>query len=219
MAKRRNSGDAGGWGLGLVKPLLLPLLLAAGLVAIGISVKQAFFTDSPPTFVSTGPTVTQLEKLGQITVLKLTVSDVLQGEGYGYKGAWLVKGDVLYSIDMTQAKVVETSEGSKTATISLPLPQVVSPRVDHNRTVTYSVDKKSWIPFTGDQSKLRDRSMKEAQDLVERAAARSDNVDVARRNAEMLVALMYKLVGWTVDVVWVDETRPATTPPAENNLG
>jgi hypothetical protein len=143
------------------------------------------------------------------------VSDVLQGEGYGYKGAWLVKGDVLYSIDMTQAKVADTSEGSKTATIALPLPQVVSPRVDHSRTVTYSVEKKSWIPFTGDQGKLRDKAMKEAQDLVERAAARSDNVDVARRNAEMLVALMYKLVGWTVNVVWVDETHATTRPAAE----
>jgi hypothetical protein len=215
MAKRRNGSGAGGWSLWLVKPLLLPLLLVAGVVGIGISAQQAFFTPSKPTFVSTGPTVTQLEKLGQITVLKLTVSDVLQGEGYGYKGAWLVKGDVLYSIDMTQAKVADTSEGSKTATIALPLPQVVSPRVDHSRTVTYSVEKKSWIPFTGDQGKLRDKAMKEAQDLVERAAARSDNVDVARRNAEMLVALMYKLVGWTVNVVWVDETHATTRPAAE----
>lgn len=215
MAKRRDGGDAGGWGLWLVKASLLPLVLAAGLVGIGISIKQAFFTPSTPRFVSTGPTVTQLEKLGQITVLKLTVSDVLQGDGFGYKGAWLVKGDVLYSIDMTKSKVVDTSEGAKTATIALPLPQVVSPRVDHNRTVTYSVERKNWIPFTGDQGKLRDQSMKEAQALVERAAARSDNVDVARRNAEMLVALMYKLVGWTVNVVWVDETHPTTPPPSE----
>lgn len=45
----------------------------AGFVGIGISVMQAFFTPSQPAFVSTGPTVTQFEKLGQITVLKLTV--------------------------------------------------------------------------------------------------------------------------------------------------
>lgn len=29
--------------------------------------------------------------------------------------------------------------------------------------------------------------------------------DVARRNAEMLVANMYKLVDWTVHVVWLEE--------------
>jgi hypothetical protein len=213
MAKRRDGG--GGWSLRLVKASLLPLGLAAGLVGIGISVKQALFTPSTPTFVSIGPTVTQLEKLGQITVLKLTVSDVLQGDGFGYKGAWLVKGDVLYSIDMTKAKVVDTSEGSKTATIALPLPKVVSPRVDHSRTITYSVERKNWIPFTGDQGKLRDQSMKEAQLLIERAAARGDNVDVARRNAEMLVALMYKLVGWNVDVVWTDDTQTTASPPSE----
>lgn len=215
MAKRRVGSDADRWSWRIVKALLLPLTLAAGLVGIGLAVKQAFFTSSTPTFVSTGPTVTQLEKLGQITVLKLTVSDVLEGEGHGYKGAWLVKGDVLYSIDMTKAKVIDTSEGSKTATISLPLPQVVSPRVDHNRTVTYSVEKKTWLPFTGDQGKLRDQAMKEAQALVERAAARGDNVDVARRNAELLVELMYKLVGWTVNVVWDEATEPAAMPAAE----
>jgi hypothetical protein len=31
----------------------------------------------------------------------------------------------------------------------------------------------------------------------------------------MLVALMYKLVGWTVNVVWVDETHATTRPAAE----
>ena len=161
--------------------------------------------------MSIGPTVKDLEKLGDITVLKLTVSDVMEGNKYGYKGAWLVKGDVLYSVDMTKATVVSRSDGDREATIMLPLPKAVQPRVDHSRTRTYSVARTSWLPSSDRQSQLRDESMNEAQKLVERAASTDEYITLAKRNAEMLVTLMYNLVDWDVKVVWGD---PTLGPPA-----
>jgi len=198
--------------------LLLLLLLLACLIGAGVALQRTFFPPpAEPEYTSVGPTVTQLQKLGDVTVLKLTVSDVLEGKGYGYKGAWLIKGDVLYSVDMTKAKVITKSDGSKIATISLPRPRIVSPRVDHKRTITYSVEGTNWIPGTGNQSKLRDDAMRQAQVLIEKAAEQPDNFDVARRNAELLVALMYKLVDWTVDVVWLDEEQPVAPQSTEGS--
>ncbi|MEN1681083.1 MAG: DUF4230 domain-containing protein [Planctomycetota bacterium] len=161
----------------------------------------------PPRYTSTGPTVEQLEALGHMTVLKLSVADVLKGEGHGYKGAWLVRGDALYAVDMRRAEIDQREDTGRRATIVLPRPTLLQPRVDHNKTITYAVQRTNLIPGTGDQSKLRNESMKEAQELVERAAMDEEYVALAKRNAELVVRSMYALVDWGVDIEWDDEPR------------
>jgi hypothetical protein len=44
--------------------------------------------------------------------------------------------------------------------------------------------------------------MQEAQRLVERAASHSDYVDTAKRNGELILQNMYKLVGWEIAIAW-----------------
>lgn len=155
-----------------------------------------------PSFSSAGPTVKQLESMGHLTVLKLTLADVLRGKAYGFEGAWLVKGDALYTIDMRDCELVSKNDEQKSAVVRLPLPVPTSPRVDHSKTFTYSVKGVNWIPFTGDESKLRDESMKEAQSLIERAASQPEYVDVAKMNGELILKSMYSLVGWKIDLEW-----------------
>jgi hypothetical protein len=140
--------------------------------------------------------------MGHLSVLRLTLADVLEGQGHGYRGAWLLRGDALYTIDLRQAAVQHKDEAQRTATIELPLPVVAQSRIDHRKTMTYSVEKTSWIPWTGDQTKLRDAAMQEAQRLVERAASHSDYVDTAKRNGELILQNMYKLVGWEIAIAW-----------------
>lgn len=185
------------------------LVLCAVAGAIGLSLALAAFfygrtwrAPTPPQFTSSGPTVQQLESLGHLTVLRLTVADVLEGRGHGYRGAWLIRGDALYSIDLRKATLQSKDEARRTATIGLPLPVVAQPRVDHRKTLTYSVEKTSWVPWTGDQSKLRDAAMQESQRLVERAASHSDYLATAQQNGELILKNMYALVDWEITVAW-----------------
>jgi hypothetical protein len=185
----------------------LMVCAVAGALSLSLALAAFFYgrtwsAPAPPQFTSGGPTVQQLEAMGHLTVLRLTVADVLEGRGHGYRGAWLIRGDALYSIDLRKANLQSKDMARRTATITLPLPVVAQPRVDHHKTLTYSVEKTSWVPWTGDQSKLRDAAMHEAQRLVERAAAHSDYLDTAQQNGELILRNMYALVDWEITVAW-----------------
>ena len=139
----------------------------------------------PPTLPSMGPTVTQLERLGELTTTRVHVTDVLTAEGEGYRGSWLIKGDALLSCDMSKAKIMKLNPEKRTATIRLPPLRVISARVDHSKTKTWSVEKTSWLPWRwGDQGIVRDTAMFHAQKLVETAAGSERNRGPAKAQAE-----------------------------------
>ena len=140
-------------------------------------------TSPPVVFTSSGPTITQIESLGLLTVTRVHVADVLVAEGHSYRGSWLVKGDALFAVDCRQAKLLNRDEANKTATIRLPAPAVLQPRVDHERTRTWSVEKDTWVPFKGDADLLRDQAMLQAQRLVEHAVGQPEMQVLARENA------------------------------------
>ena len=152
---------------------------------------------------STGPTVTSLESLGELVSTKVNVADVLQATSDSYRGSWLIKGDALISIDMSRARIIESDPKTQSARISLPLPKVLTARVDHSRTKTWSVEKTAWLPWRGgDPDSLRDQAMLHAQELVEYAASSKENMDHARYSAETVIRGVFQLVGWNVTVEW-----------------
>lgn len=183
-------------------------LLLAVLIFSYRAGKHASFSD-------TGPMVTHFEKLGQLCTLRLHVADVLKaernpGSWINYvKGAWIVRGDALVGIDMTQASIESKDYTARHAVIVLPPPRLISPRVDHDRTETYDVQH-GWFS-AGDADKTRDEAMKRAQQLVEQAAQRdlNDPQCPARTQAETLIKNFYDAVGWTVEIKWSDRL-PAT---------
>ena len=188
-----------------VKLILIVLLMI--LVAV-LSFAYAIHSgktpaSQPPLIRSTGPTVTQLERIGELTTTRVHVTDVLFAEGEGYRGSWLIKGDALLSCDMSQAKIMKVDAEKRTATIHLPPLRVISARVDHDKTKTWSVEKTSWLPWSGgDQGIVRDTAMFHAQNLVETAAGSERHLSTAKIQAERLIRQMYDFVGWKVDVVW-----------------
>ena len=48
-------------------------------------------------------------------------------------------------------RITDKHEDNKQATIILPEPQVLQPRVDHSRTRTWSVERVAWLPWNADQ--------------------------------------------------------------------
>ena len=158
---------------------------------------------SPIVFRSTGPTIRELEEMGELATMRVNVIDVLTAEGDGYRGSWLIRGDALLTCDMSLAKVQERDDEQQTATILLPLPSPVSPRVDHEKTKTWSVEKSTWIPWRwGDEDAFRDAAMFHAQQLVEEATGSDHNISTAKMHTELIVRNTFKMVGWNVVIRW-----------------
>jgi hypothetical protein len=150
-----------------------------------------------------GPTVIQLEKLGELTTTRVHITDLLWAEGEGYRGSWLISGDALLSCDVSNAKIMNVNAETRTALILLPPLRVISARVNHDKTKTWSVEKTTWLPWNwGDQGVMRDAAMFHAQQLIESAAGSERNLGPARAQAELLIQQLYDFVKWKVDVEW-----------------
>jgi hypothetical protein len=145
-----------------------------------------------------------LQRLSHLVTTKVLIADVLVGEGEGHVGAWLVKGDALLGVDLRRAKIVAKDDSSRRATIELPLPELLTSRVDHSRTQTWQVRKTAWMPWSGDGDKLRDQVMREAQKLVARAARSDEYTSQSKGAAEAIIAAFFAELGWNVEVRWAE---------------
>lgn len=110
----------------------------------------------------------------------------------------------LLSVNLNQAKITDKHEDTKQATIVLPEPVVLQPRVDHSHTRTWSVDHVAWLPWNADQDALRDAVYAEGQQLVAHTAASAENLTQAKLTAETMLKALYAEVGWQVTVTWAD---------------
>ena len=189
--------------------LLLLSLLTATASCLYV-LPQLLPTAGPaPVFVSSqGPTVERLEKLSKLVVTRVCVSDVLTGAGHGCKGAWLIRGDALLAVNLSQAVITEKDASAKRAMIQLPQPEVMQERVDHSRSRTWEVKTTTWIPWIAEPDALRDTVMQEAQRLVSQAAGSPENLQQAKAAAEAVIANFFSEMGWSVTVTWA-------SPPSE----
>ena len=113
---------------------------------------------------------------------------------------------------MTQVKISDKHEDTKQATIILPQPAVLQPRVDHSRTRTWSVERTAWLPWHADQDSLRDAVMAEAQKLVAHAAGSPENIQTAKMTAETVLKALFAEVGWQISVTWAEASNVTATP-------
>lgn len=155
-----------------------------------------------PRLWSTGPTIEHVQSLNRLVTTKVFITDVLTGEGDGVRGVWLIKGDALLGIDMSDADVQILDWRKRLAVIDLSSPIVLSARVDHERSMTWDVQRTTWIPWKGDQDQLRDKAMYHAQKLVEFAAGQPELIEEAKRNASRAMSDIYRSVDWRIEIHW-----------------
>lgn len=178
------------------------LVLVGAAIALGVSYASGVVGAQKTVITSTGPTVEQVKELSELVVYRCQIADVIKGESSAARAAILVKGDCDLAIDLNQAKVLDVDPARRTARIVLPLPRVMRPRVDHERTTVYSVDRTSLNPFVDDRGRLLGQAMQEAQRLIEQAANSPDFVQAAKRHAEGNIKAFYRALGWTVSIEW-----------------
>jgi hypothetical protein len=184
------------------------LILAFGLLAVFIGLLiclRQFCIEKPPPIIVTsqGPTIERLERLATLVTSRVCVADVLVGESDSCKGCWLVRGDCLLTVDLSKAAIVDRDDTTKRATIRLPQPEVTHARVDHTRTRVWEVRSTSWVPWHADRSAgLLDEVMHQAQLMVAQAAGSKENIEHAKRSAEVIIGALFEHVGWDVKVTW-----------------
>ncbi|MDA3937078.1 MAG: DUF4230 domain-containing protein [Actinomycetota bacterium] len=177
------------------------VVVMAALLAVVFLVGQSRGVSS----ASSNPTITEIQRIGELVVLRVTVADVLEDSTDDFKGVWIVRGDALVAVDMHLAELKSTDESTKHLEVLLPQPRVIQPRVDHQKTTTYDISKRDWWnPFVGSSEEFSDQGMLKAQEIVESASAGDEVMDQARDQAELVLTNMYRLVGWEIDVVWQD---------------
>lgn len=194
------------------------LLFAAVIVLCGLII--VFFTWSQlgswlkyDTFqiTSSGPTIEKLERLNHVVTHRVTIADVLTASENNYKGSWIVKGDALLSVDMGKAEIKNKDSQLRTATIILPQPRVIQPRVDHERTTVWSIEKGDGISYWrasvgfGDSGSLRNNAMKKAQQFIEEAARSGEHIKESRERTALLLHNVYSEVGWDIAIEWRKE--------------
>jgi hypothetical protein len=194
--------------------LLVAFLAAAA--AVGLLAGLWGYNRGQATRITdTGPAVVRLEKLSELATVKVHVADVLTAENTSWfgdiKGAWLIKGDALISVDMKLAKVLSTNGEKKVIRVLLPRPRVIQPRVDHNKTVAYDW-RKGWLRSSDVAAIVWKEAMLHAQELVEQLAAEPDQIDLAREQAQTALKQVYANVGWDLEVVWEDKAGAASRP-------
>ena len=185
-------------------PFLVALVASLVSLVLVLPRLQAPFT--PITVQSQGPTIERLERLSQLVTTRVSIADVLVGEGDGCRGAWLIRGDALIAVNLDQARITARREDTRQATLLLPQPEVLQPRVDHQRTRTWEVRRLAWLPWNADQDRLRDTVMLQAQQLVAQAAGSAENIQQAKIAAETILKALYAEVGWEVQVTWEPKT-------------
>jgi hypothetical protein len=182
------------------------ILTVIGIVLLAILLPSRCDAPAPSRpasgIVSQGPTVERLQRLAHLVTMRVYVADVLTAEGEGYRGAWLIKGDALIGVDLSRARITTKDLKTRQATVQLLPPAVLLSRVDHDRTKTWEVQRTTWVPWRGDQDRLRDEVMLHAQRLIAHASASEENLQRACVFTETVIQSLYEEFGWKVTVAW-----------------
>ena len=190
--------------------LALPAFLAWPLLAAGLAalVYGAYFfgrQTGTTHIVSAGPRIEDVRRIAKLAVLRVQVADVIEGHNGGGRALVLVKGDADMAIDLDQIRVTERDDTRRSAVLSLPQPRPERPRVDHERTRIYEVEKTGLAalnPFADPRMDLLEDCMRAAQASVEQAVSAPDFATRAQEQAESLLGAYYGEIGWHVTVRW-----------------
>jgi len=184
--------------------ILFPVSIVVALAVCGLWVKKNYIDNQGAKVVSMAPTVEEIESLSELVTNRVYVSDILKGSNKDYEGIWAINGDAMITIDLSKATISNKNEETKTAVITLPMPQVVSARVDHERTKHGGIKgvRFALLRNPKNRAKMVDDAMLEAQNVVEKAANRPEIIDNAKKQAKLNIQMLYLKVGWNVDIEW-----------------
>lgn len=173
----------------------------------------------PPTTTITcpGPTREKLESLQELVIQRVTVADILTFTQGSITVAWLIRGDGLISVSLTDAVISKLDPVIRSATIELPVPRMLSARIDHERSMFWDLRQGLFNrlnPWGASLSDIETPAMRAAQKLVERAVDSPEHHQQARALTTTLVTNLYATFGWTVSIHWREPESATVDQPS-----
>ncbi len=191
--------------------LIVALLLLAGGVFVGWTFHQTASAPARFTHQSTALRLEEVQRLAELVVLRVPISDVQTAALAGFTGSTsvvlIVKGDVVISTDLSKAQLLDVNEQARSARLVLTQPQAGRPRLDHQGTRVYRVDRTGlWAMFPGPAAEgaVIDRAMQQAQVYLQQAASQPALIAQARDQTQLVLTRFFSAMGWQVTIEFRD---------------
>ncbi len=170
----------------------------------------AFSISKKTIIADTGPTIIRVEKLSELSTLKVTFGKLITIKDVNrwgtVEGKWAIQGDALISVDMSKARIANVDAAARKVRLWLPRPRAIQPRVNHERTQEYdlSID----LFRSGDTAnEMRAEALRKGQEYIEEDANSAEYIDLSRERVESSLGQMFAYIGWELECQWED--RPA----------
>ena len=177
--------------------------IIVGLVAVVPAILWAFGVPFPFPPGKSLPTPKVITAMSDLVTAKVHVSSDYASWNNHYKISWLLHGDVLLGVDMSQARYEMSDLEKRRVTISLPQPHLVASKVDHDQSRQLSVEHK--VPFAGwlsNTDSLRNSVWSHAERRVRELGQTEESMQEARSNAEVVLIKFFDKLDWKLDIKW-----------------
>lgn len=167
-------------------------LWGVGIAIVGVLGVTFVTILSLPPNVGTRVNIANIEKIGELVVLKVVDEFVVTktNETGRIRGTYITPCDALLSLDFSKIRATRTND---TYYVSLPEIKVKEARIDRNGLRSFDIDKSIMGTFDHADA-LRNDAMKEAEQKITQIASASKYRDAAQAQATNIVASLF-LVG------------------------
>jgi Protein of unknown function (DUF4230) len=158
------------------------------------------------------PSIASIRDMSDLLLKSIHINDELPGSNRHYEGRWLLHGELMVAMDLSKVAYVRTDPEKRTATLLLPMPYMLEPRVDHERSKELYMKKLS-VFATSDPQILRNEVWRVAQVKLTELGQDPRYRAEAKGQAEKVLRNLFDAAGWKVGFEWKDDT-PAMTADA-----
>jgi hypothetical protein len=197
------------WGIGAL------MVLAAGLCLL----QEGFFKPGIEKIIHTGPTLEKIQELEVLVTQRVVVSDIVEarmiGRTGGIRAVVIVQGDVTLGVDLSQARIVSRDDAGKQMYLELPRPEASSPRVNHEKTRIYSIERSGlWIlvPSGAAHAAIADLAFKDAQAVIMKAGSGTSLINQSLERTQTIIETFGLELSWRIDVRWREPEASSATP-------
>ena len=155
------------------------------------------------------PHINTIREMSELAVLEVEASEIVSTSIRGYTGGTsvivLVHATVTYSVDLEQARYVQTDSARRHLVIALPEPYARQITVDPLSSQVLRCERSGlWQLALGPARE--DEALMSAiaigQDRLSESASREDHLNRARQHAEAALARFLSETSWTLEIRW-----------------
>jgi hypothetical protein len=198
---------------------LIIVAVVASLAAVAAWTLKPAKEQAPPP-----PALVTVQEMGVLASLKVNYSNVIEfNERITQDIPWtqwelhlggtrvllVARGDCLIGTDLKLARYENSNPATKTTTLALPNPKVISARLNHDPrsggSYFYTMSNEgivAMVPGTEGQTKAMNRALQKGQSEIESNCSKPDLIESARKSAEAVLVPTVSATGWKVAIAW-----------------